>query len=101
MEKITISISDRAYRYLSGATENRSKFINDLIEKQEQTDFEQRLEQAYIDQEQDPEFHIENQLWECTVSDGLDDSVEGMVRETPQWNDEDSYNLVNYEQENA
>jgi predicted CopG family antitoxin len=79
MEKITISISDRAYRYLTEAAKNRSKFINDLIEKQEQTDFEQRLEQAYIDQEQDPEFHIEKQLWECTVSDGLDDSVEGMV----------------------
>jgi predicted CopG family antitoxin len=81
MEKITISISDRAYRYLNETTENRSKFINDLIEQQEQTDFERRLEQAYIDQEQDPEFHIEKQLWECAVSDGLDDSVEGMVKD--------------------
>lgn len=80
MEKITISISDRAYRYLNSATENRSKFINDLIEQQEQTDFECKLEQAYIDQEQDPEFHLEKQLWECTISDGLDDTVEGMVK---------------------
>jgi predicted CopG family antitoxin len=79
MEKIAISISDRAYRYLSEVTENRSKFINDLLEKQEQADFECRLEQAYIDQEQDQEFHLEKQLWECTVADGLDEGVEGMV----------------------
>ena len=46
MQKITISISDRAFEYLNSATENRSKFINDLIERQEQLNFEQRLEQS-------------------------------------------------------
>jgi predicted CopG family antitoxin len=82
MEKIAISISDRAYRYLNGVTENRSKFINDLLEKQEQEDFERILEQAYIDQEQDSEFHQEKQLWECAVADGLGEEVEGLVRYT-------------------
>ncbi len=73
MEKITISISDRAFEYLNSTTDNRSKFINDLIERQEQLNFEQRLEQAYIDQEQDPEFHLEKQLWECVSGDGIDE----------------------------
>jgi predicted CopG family antitoxin len=73
MEKITISISDRAFEYLNSATDNRSKFINDLIERQEQLNFEQRLEQAYIDQELDPEFHREKQLWECVSGDGIDE----------------------------
>jgi hypothetical protein len=47
-----------------------------MIENQEQTNFERILEQAYIDQEQDPEFHTEKQLWECALGDGLDDSVD-------------------------
>jgi predicted CopG family antitoxin len=72
--KITISISDRAFEYLNSATDNRSKFINDLIERQEQLNFEQRLEQAYIDQELDPEWQLEKQLWECTNGDGLDNA---------------------------
>ncbi len=64
--------SDRAFEYLNSVTENRSKFINDLIERQEQLNFEQRLEQAYIEQELDPEFQREKQLWECVSADGID-----------------------------
>ncbi len=72
MEKITISISDRALNYLNDIADNRSKYINDLIELQERIDFEKRLEQAYIDQEQDSEFQLEKQLWECVSGDGID-----------------------------
>ena len=71
-EKITISLEDSVYRYLKKVADNRSKYINDLIAQQQQKEFESKLEQAYIDQENDPEFHYEKQLWECTTGDGID-----------------------------
>lgn len=74
MPKIGISISDRSFEYVNSVTDNRSKFINDLIELHEQMTLEQRLEQAYIDQELDPEFQIEKQLWECVSGDGIVDA---------------------------
>lgn len=70
--KITISLEDSIYEYLSNKTDNRSGYINDLIAQQQKIEQEKILEQAYIDQENDPEFHQEKQLWECTVGDGLD-----------------------------
>lgn len=72
MPKIGISISDRSFKYVNSVTDNRSKFINDLIEQHEQMILEHRLEQAYINQELDPEFQIEKQLWECVSGDGID-----------------------------
>lgn len=72
MPKIAISISDRSFNYVNSIAENRSKFINDLIEQHEQITLEHRLEQSYIDQELDPEFQREKQLWECVSGDGIE-----------------------------
>ena len=72
--KITISLEDSVYEYLADKTDNRSGYINDLIAQQRKIEQERLLEQAYIDQENDPEFHQEKQLWECTVGDGLEDA---------------------------
>lgn len=72
--KITISLEDSVYEYLVDKTNNRSGYINDLIAQQQKTEQERVLEQAYIDQENDPEFHYEKQLWECTVGDGLENA---------------------------
>jgi hypothetical protein len=80
MEKITISISDRALSYLNDITDNRSKYINDLIEREQKKVFEKKLEADYREQSKDPEWQAEVKLWDCTTEDGLDDSVEGMVR---------------------
>lgn len=73
-QKITISLEDNVYQYLQAKTKNRSAYINDLIAKQKQEEEEGLLEQAYIDQENDPEFHSEKQLWECTLGDGIEDA---------------------------
>ncbi|MDJ0591492.1 MAG: hypothetical protein QNJ72_16080 [Pleurocapsa sp. MO_226.B13] len=72
--KITISLEDSVYEYLVAKTNNRSAYINDLIAQQQQIEADKLLEQAYIDRENDPEFHYEKQLWECTVGDGLEDA---------------------------
>ena len=72
--KITISLEDSVYEYLADKTDNRSAYINDLIAQQRKIEQERLLEQAYIDQENDPEFHQEKQLWECTVGDGIEDA---------------------------
>lgn len=37
---------------------------------------EQKLEQAYIDQERDLSFHEEIAAWDCTVGDGLEKDAE-------------------------
>jgi hypothetical protein len=80
VEKITISISDLALSYLNDITDNRSKYINDLIERERKKVFEKKLEADYREQSKDPEWQAEVTLWDCTTEDGLDDSVEGMVR---------------------
>ncbi len=72
--KITISLEDSVYEYLAAKTNNRSGYINDLIAQQQKIEADRLLEQAYIDQENDPEFHQEKQLWECTIGDGLEDA---------------------------
>ncbi len=73
-QKITISLEDTVYQYLQTKTNNRSAYINDLIARQKQEEEDRLLEQAYIDQENDPEFHSEKQLWECTTGDGIEDA---------------------------
>lgn len=69
--KITISIEASLLEYLDSKTDNRSKFINELVRSQAQKDFELELESAYIDQENDPEFQAEIKLWDCVSGDGI------------------------------
>ena len=71
-KKIAISLSDRTFQYLDQVTDNRSAFIEQLIVEKQDRDFKTKLEQAYIDQESDPEFHEEIAAWDCTVGDGID-----------------------------
>jgi predicted Zn-dependent protease len=75
-KKIAVSISDRNFEYLNQVTGNRSAFIDNLISKQQQQDLETRLEQAYIKQENDPEFQQEIADWDCTVGDGISEKAD-------------------------
>lgn len=70
--KISINLDNRSVEYLKRITTNRSAYINELILREEKEERKRLLAQAYIDQENDPEFHREKQLWECTTGDGLD-----------------------------
>lgn len=72
--KISINLERESLEYLDLVTTNRSAYINQLIQAEVKKSRDRELEQAYIDQENDPEFHSEKQLWECTSGDGLEDA---------------------------
>ena len=74
MPKIGISISDRTLKYLDSHTDNRSAFIEMLVEEQRKKDFQAELEADYAELEQDPEFQEEVKAWDCVAGDGLDDA---------------------------
>ena len=73
--KITISIDEELLEYLDRKTDNRSKFISDLVRSQAQKDFSAELEAAYIDQEKDPEFQEEIKLWDSVSGDGIEEEL--------------------------
>lgn len=77
--KISINLDDSSLKFLDETTENRSKYINDLIQQQKKKAFEAKLEADYREQSNDKQWQAEIKLWDSTAGDGLNDSVEGMV----------------------
>lgn len=71
--KITINIDDRAFEFLKQVTNNRSAYINNLLLDKERDHLEEKLRQAYREQNQDPEFQQSIKDWDVTVGDGLDE----------------------------
>ena len=71
--KITINIEDRAFEFLKQITTNRSAYINQLLLEKEREQLEEKLRQAYREQNQDPEFQQSIKDWDVTVGDGLDE----------------------------
>ena len=71
--KISINIDDRAFEFLKQVTNNRSAYINNLLLEKEREQLEEKLRQAYREQNQDPEFHQSIKDWDVTVGDGLDE----------------------------
>ena len=69
--KITISLDESLIEFIDQRTNNRSKFISELLSQLKQKEFEAELEKAYIDQENDPEFQQEIAAWDCVAGDGL------------------------------
>ena len=79
MGKISINVEDSSLKFLDKVTNNRSKYINALIQREEKKAFEAKLEADYAEQSNDVEWQKEVKLWDSTAYDGLDDSVEGMT----------------------
>ena len=71
-QKISITISDEVLEFIDRHSNNRSKYINDLIQKEKQRKFLEELKAAYIEQSQDPLFQEEVAVWDVTVGDGID-----------------------------
>jgi hypothetical protein len=71
--KITINIDDRAFEFLKQVTNNRSAYINNLLLEKEREQLEEKLRQAYRQQNQDTEFQQSIKDWDVTVGDGLDE----------------------------
>ncbi|NJR46902.1 MAG: hypothetical protein HC775_14645 [Hyellaceae cyanobacterium CSU_1_1] len=70
--KISITLDDEVVRFIDSQGTNRSKVINDFLQKIKKEQLQEALKAAYIDQNQDPNLWSEFKLWECTTGDGLD-----------------------------
>ena len=80
MGKISINLEQSSLDFLDKVTDNRSAYINNLIQEQQRKAFEIKLEADYLEQSNDLQWQAEVEAWDCTAADGLDEGVEGMVR---------------------
>jgi metal-responsive CopG/Arc/MetJ family transcriptional regulator len=80
VSKISINLDDSLLEFLDQTTNNRSKYINELIQQQQRIAMTAKLESEYAEQSNDEEWQAEVKAWDAVVGDGLDDSVEGMVK---------------------
>ncbi|MDR9402245.1 MAG: hypothetical protein RI580_02285 [Halothece sp. Uz-M2-17] len=71
-KKISITLDDEILEFLDQRTNNRSSFINEILQHEKQKSFMEELAQAYRDQSSDPDFLEEVSDWDVTASDGLD-----------------------------
>ena len=71
---ISISLDRDNFEYLNTQVKNRSKYINDLINKDRQEKFAELMKQGYLSQNQDFEIQEDDRLWEVTVGDGIDET---------------------------
>ena len=71
-KKVSITLDDEVLSFVDKLASNRSSFINQILLKEKQRLFLKELDEAYLDQENDPVAQAEIALWSVTVSDGLD-----------------------------
>ena len=74
-KNISITINEANLEYLN-SLDNRSKYINELIEKDLISRLEASMRAGYIAQSQSLEMKEEDLLWEVTVGDGLAEKVD-------------------------
>ncbi len=78
-KKISISIDNKLLEYIDRESKNRSAFINQCIDEVRQNRRNEALKAAYLDQEQDPQFWSEFELWDNTIGDGISESTEAEI----------------------
>ncbi|MGC1309000.1 MAG: hypothetical protein WA885_17375 [Phormidesmis sp.] len=72
-KKVSITLDDEVLSFIDKQANNRSSFINGILKKEKQRMFLRELEEAYLEEANDPEMKVEHKLWEVTVGDGLND----------------------------
>ena len=73
--KISITLDDEIVEFIDSQGSNRSKIINSLLTQAKQEKLQAKLKAAYIDQNNDPQFWSEFELWDSTIGDGLDEEA--------------------------
>ena len=73
--KISITLDDEIVNFIDSQGSNRSKTINSLLTKVKQEQLKADLKAAYIDQNNDPDFWPEFELWDSAIGDGLDEEA--------------------------
>ena len=72
-KNISITVDDINREFLDSQTDNRSAYINKLIEQERKRQFAASMEAGYKAQSKDSEIQEEDRLWEVTVGDGIED----------------------------
>ena len=80
MGKISINLDESSLDFLKKVTNNRSSYINKLIQQERRKEIMTTLEANYEEQNEDSDWQQEVELWDCVAGDGLDDSVEGLTK---------------------
>lgn len=70
-KKVSITLDDDVLLFVDQRSDNRSNFINQLLLRERHKIFMQELEEAYLEDANDPIAKEERSLWEVTVGDGL------------------------------
>lgn len=70
-KKVSITLDDEILSFVDRLASNRSSFINDILKQEKQRIFMKELEDAYIEQGNDPVFQEEISLWDVATEDGL------------------------------
>ena len=73
--KISITLNDEVLAFVDAQGDNRSRVINRFLAKAQKEQLEADLKAAYIDQNNDPEFWAEFDLWDSTIGDGIDEEA--------------------------
>jgi hypothetical protein len=73
--KISITLDEEVVSFIDSQGNNRSKIINDFLIKAQKQKLKADLKAAYIDQNNDPNFWSEFELWDSTIGDGLDEQA--------------------------
>lgn len=70
-KKVSITLDDDVLDFVDQLASNRSSFINKIILEEKRRILTKELENAYIDQANDPELQEEISIWDGAVGDGL------------------------------
>ena len=70
-KKVSITLDDEILKFVDELASDRSSFINEVLWKEKRRIFMQKLEDAYTEQANDPDFQQEMSVWGVTVGDGL------------------------------
>ena len=71
-QKISITLEENLLAYIDSQTQNRSKFINEIVAKSCKEQQLQELRDAYIKQAEEEDEQQEIELWDSTAGDNLE-----------------------------
>ena len=75
-QKISITLEENLLAYIDSQTQNRSKFINEVLAKSCKEQQLQELRDAYIKQAEDQDEQQEIELWDSTAGDNLENEAD-------------------------
>jgi metal-responsive CopG/Arc/MetJ family transcriptional regulator len=69
--KVSITLDEDVLEFVDRSSQNRSRFINEILSQAKKSQFLKELADAYTELAEDPEYQAEIQLWDVTVGDGI------------------------------